>query len=145
MGDLGHCTIVNLMNTESDPRLSFYFTVDGTGNYSGNAPGKSSSYSAFSKPAGLVKQFSPGDVTDAGRLTYPDFPGDLMDYAEVEFLLAEAIERGFSVDGEQLHLIITAPSLRQFFSGVALQQMQQHTLPGPVLIMQPLPEHTGKK
>lgn len=96
---IANSTIVNLMNTESDPRLSFYFTLDGTGKYSGNTPGKSSSYSAFSKPAGLVKQFSPGDVTDAGKLTYPDFPGDLMDYAEVEFLLAEAIERGFSVDG----------------------------------------------
>ena len=32
-------------------------------------------------------------------ITAPDFPGLLLDYSEVEFLLAEAIERGFNVAG----------------------------------------------
>lgn len=96
---VANSAVVNAMNTASDPRRPFYFTVDNAGSYSGNGPGRSSSYSTFSKPAGLIKQFNPGDVTDAGRLSYADFPGDLLDYAEVSFLLAEAAERGFSVGG----------------------------------------------
>ena len=96
---VANSTLVNAMNTTNDPRRPWYFTVDNSGKYSGNGPGRSSSYSTFSKPAGLIKQFNPGDVTDAGRLSYADFPGDLLDYAEVEFLLAEAVERGFSVGG----------------------------------------------
>jgi len=96
---VANSTIVNIMNATSDPRRPYFFTVDNAGNYSGNGPGRSSSYATFSKPAGLIKQFNPGDVTDAGKLTYPDFPGDLLDYAEVEFLLAEAVERGFAVGG----------------------------------------------
>ncbi|MEO5682142.1 MAG: SusD/RagB family nutrient-binding outer membrane lipoprotein [Chitinophagaceae bacterium] len=96
---IANSTIVNAMNASNDPRRPYYFTVDNAGNYSGNGPGRSSSFSTFSKPAGLIKQFNPGDVTDAGRLSYADFPGDLLDYAEVSFLLAEAVERGFSVGG----------------------------------------------
>jgi Starch-binding associating with outer membrane len=96
---VANSTIVNTMNTNNDPRRPFFFTVDKDGNYSGNGPGRSSNYSTFSKPAGLIKQFNPGDVTDAGRLSYADFPGDLLDYAEVSFLLAEAAARGFSVGG----------------------------------------------
>ena len=96
---VANSSVVNPMNANNDPRRPYYFTIDNTGKYSGNGPGRSSSYSAFSKPAGLIKQFNPGDVTDAGRLSYADFPGDLLDYAEVSFLLAEAAERGFSVGG----------------------------------------------
>lgn len=96
---IANSTIVNIMNATSDPRRPYYFTLDNAGKYSGNAPGRSSSYATFSKPAGLIKQFDPGDVTDVGRLTYADFPGDLLDYAEVEFLLAEGVERGFAVGG----------------------------------------------
>ncbi len=96
---VANSSVVNAMNANNDPRRPYYFTVDNAGNYSGNGPGRSSSYSTFSKPAGLIKQFNPGDVTDAGRLSYADFPGDLLDYAEVSFLLAEAAERGFSVGG----------------------------------------------
>ena len=43
------------------------------------------SYSAFSKPDEAI--------------VAPDFPATLLDYAEVEFLLAEALERGFAVGG----------------------------------------------
>jgi hypothetical protein len=78
----------------NDPRLPYYFTVDANGTYSGGDPGASSNYSTFSKPSGplLVK----GSI---GKVTNPDFPGDILDYAEVEFLLAEAVERGFNVGG----------------------------------------------
>ena len=78
-------TIVNTLEELNDPRLDNYFTVDASGGYSGGDPGRSSNYSTFSKP----------DET----ITTQNFPGVLLDYAEVEFFLAEAIERGFSVGG----------------------------------------------
>jgi len=76
-------TLVDQMEQFTDPRIPLYFTVDETNGYSGGDPGTSSSYSTFSKP----------DET----ITAPEFPGVLLDYAEVEFLLAEAAARGFSV------------------------------------------------
>lgn len=78
-------TIVNKTKSLSDPRIPFYFTNDATGDYTGGIPGAGNNYATYSKPA--------KSITD------PDFPGLLLDYSEVEFLLAEAIERGFSVGG----------------------------------------------
>lgn len=81
-------TIVDTMKFFKDPRIPYYFTVDGSDsgvNYSGGKPGASSNYSTFSKPAAAI--------------TAPDFPALLLSYAEVAFFLSEAIERGFSVDG----------------------------------------------
>ncbi len=91
---VANSTVIDTMQSLSDPRLSYYFTLDANGSYSGGDPGAGSNYATYSKPAGalLVK----GSV---GKITNPDFPGDILDYAEVEFLLAEAVERGFTVGG----------------------------------------------
>ena len=78
-------TIINKMDALNDPRLDDYFTEDAGGDYSGGAPGASSNYATFSKPD--------------ERITAPDFPALLLDYSEVEFFLAEAVERGYSVGG----------------------------------------------
>ena len=78
-------TIIDEMKFLNDPRLDNYFTEDANGDYSGGTPGANSNYAAFSKP----------DET----ITIPDFPALLLGYAEVEFLLAEAIERGYNVGG----------------------------------------------
>lgn len=78
-------TITTQMNTLSDPRRPFFFTLDANGVYSGGNPGESSPYANFSAPAVSI--------------TKPDFPGALIDVAEVQFLLAEATERGYSVGG----------------------------------------------
>jgi Starch-binding associating with outer membrane len=78
-------TIVNKLKALNDPRVPLYFTEDAGGGYSGGIPGASNNYAAFSKPSDAI--------------TSPDYPGDLLDYAEIEFLLAEAVERGFSVGG----------------------------------------------
>jgi hypothetical protein len=78
-------TIVDNLNSSGDPRLSLYFTTDASGKYSGGKPGTSNSYAAFSKPSTTV--------------TAPNFPGLLLDYAETEFNLAEAVERGYNVGG----------------------------------------------
>lgn len=76
-------TLIDTMKLLSDPRVPLYFTTDKIGDYSGGKPGRSSSYATFSKPA--------------EKITLPDFPGVFLDYTEVEFLLAEAVERGFTV------------------------------------------------
>lgn len=78
-------TIVNAMAALDDPRMDDYFTLDASSGYSGGDPGESSNYATFSKPAVAI--------------TAPDFPALLMDYSEVEFLLAEAVARGYSVGG----------------------------------------------
>jgi hypothetical protein len=73
-------TIVNKMNALSDPRRKFYFT-DVSGNYVGGINGFPNTYASTSHI---------GD-----KITSPTFEGLFMDYSEVQFLLAEAVERGF--------------------------------------------------
>ncbi len=78
-------TIVNKMLAINDPRIPFYFTEDSKGGYSGGIYGSSNNFSTFSKPSEI--------------LTAPDFQSVIMDYSEVEFYLAEAVERNFAVGG----------------------------------------------
>lgn len=77
-------TIVDIMNELDDPRRSAYFdeNVDG---YIGGIYGGSNSFPEYTH------------VDD--RFRDPTHPGILMDYAEVEFLLAEAAQNGFGVPG----------------------------------------------
>lgn len=77
--------LATTMNTLQDPRRDNFFTTDPTGAYSGAQAGATVAYAQYSH------------VNPA--ITEPDFPGLLLDYAEVEFLLAEAVERGFTVGG----------------------------------------------
>ena len=77
-------TIIDKMNSLNDPRRPFYFTQK-SGAYLGGVVGASNDYLAFSHVADLIQT--------------PAFPGTLFDYSEVEFLLAEAIERGYTVSG----------------------------------------------
>jgi hypothetical protein len=78
-------TIVDVMNDLEDPRRPYYFTLSESEDYKGGIYGASNEYVVYSKPAEAI--------------TEPDFEAILMDYAEVEFLLAEAAERGFTVEG----------------------------------------------
>lgn len=78
-------TIVDYMKGVNDPRIPLYFTVDADGGYTGGIYGTSNNYATYSKPADPILE--------------PDFEALFMDYAEVEFLLAEAVERGMSVGG----------------------------------------------
>lgn len=83
---VGSNTIIDMMNMLADPRLPIFFTDSaGTGIYVGGTYGSPNSYSKHSHP-GLA-------------LLDPTLPQDLLDYAEVEFLLAEAVERGWAVSG----------------------------------------------
>jgi hypothetical protein len=90
-------TIVDRLNELNDPRREFYFTLSNTQDYKGGNYGQSNNYATYSKPS--------------TKITAPDFPGLLMDYSEVEFLLAEAAARGFAVEGtaeEHYNKAITA-------------------------------------
>ena len=82
---VGANTIIDRMNALGDPRLTAYFTKDAKGAYSGGKYAASSNYATFSKP---------GDISIT-----PTNPALLLDYSEVEFYLAEAVERGMNVGG----------------------------------------------
>lgn len=74
--------------TVTDPRLKFYaIPVVGSNPqvYLGGAQGQANGYPSFS-------HVNPIHLT-------PDRPWTIMDYTEAEFLMAEALERGFTVGG----------------------------------------------
>ncbi|HXO74395.1 MAG TPA: SusD/RagB family nutrient-binding outer membrane lipoprotein, partial [Puia sp.] len=77
-------TLVDQMVSWNDPRLPLYFSQVG-GGYKGGQPGAGNSFSGYSTFSSKVL-----DSTNAGVL---------LDYAETEFLLAEAVERGIAVGG----------------------------------------------
>jgi hypothetical protein len=77
-------TFIETMKARNDPRLPQYFTtVDGE--YIGGEYGFLNAYADFSH------------VSD--KTMAPAFESLFMDYSEVEFLLAEALERGYAVGG----------------------------------------------
>jgi hypothetical protein len=83
--------LVTRMNALSDPRRPFYYIQVG-GVYVGGPyaqGGDFENYSSAGDPAA-------GPTT---RLLDPTLEGLLLDYTEVEFYLAEAVERGFAVGG----------------------------------------------
>ncbi len=97
---VANSVIIDTLQSLDDPRLPSYFTLDANGGYSGGDPGASSNFASLSKPSGLLRLLNlTGKETDQGKIANQDFPGDLLDYSEVEFLLAEAVERGFNVGG----------------------------------------------
>ncbi|HEX8041269.1 MAG TPA: SusD/RagB family nutrient-binding outer membrane lipoprotein [Chryseosolibacter sp.] len=79
-------TIVDIMNNLNDPRLPVYAQpLDDGVTYEGGVYGTNNTFAQKSH---------------IGEIFYtPDIEGLILDYAEVEFMLAEAAERGFSVPG----------------------------------------------
>jgi hypothetical protein len=80
-------TFVNKMNALGDPRRAKYFTEypAGSGQYKGGVYGIVNAYGNFSHLTETIKD--------------PVYPGVLFTHSEVEFLLAEAVERGIPVGG----------------------------------------------
>ena len=96
-------TIVDIMNGLNDPRLPAYFDTVSGGVFVGRPYGQSSS-NAGATSLGSVSQPSGSaainqGVSGGGGTLSATFPGVYLDYAQVEFFLAEAVERGFSVGG----------------------------------------------
>jgi hypothetical protein len=86
-------TLVDTMNSLEDPRRAYFFTQIDTSTedgvvklaYVGGAYGASNNFLSYSHVADAIQ--------------VPTFEGTILDYSEVEFLLAEAVERGFTVGG----------------------------------------------
>ena len=82
-------TVVDYMNALEDPRRPAYFDDNIESGYVGGIYGGSNSYPT---------------VTHIGDVFLdPTLPGILIDYAEVEFYLAEAAERGFITGSAEDH------------------------------------------
>ncbi|GGK59160.1 SusD/RagB family nutrient-binding outer membrane lipoprotein [Rufibacter glacialis] len=103
---VGANTLIERLNTLKDPRIDEYFKEveddDDTNPtfFKGGTAGAPNSYSANSAPGSMLED--------------PTNPGMLLSYSEVEFLLAEAVERGFAVGGTaaaHYHAGITASIL----------------------------------
>lgn len=82
---VGTNVAIDTMKKTNDPRLSQYFGTNKDGNYVGGVVGKGNTFSQFSPPS--------------AKVTNASFEALVMDYAEVELQLAEAVERGYSVGG----------------------------------------------
>jgi hypothetical protein len=77
-------TFIDTLNTRQDPRMPFYFTDSaGSGKFVGGKYGSGNSFRKFSHPSDKIEA--------------ADFPAIIMDYAEVELLLAEGAARGMNV------------------------------------------------
>lgn len=82
---------VDALVAKNDPRTKVYFAQnlkDENGNplpYKGGIIGVKNSYGKFTHVSDMIQE--------------PDFKGTYMDYSEIQFLLAEAVERGVAVNG----------------------------------------------
>ena len=74
-------TFVDKMNSLNDGRVGSFFTKNSDGNYAGGIYGFVNAYDKFS--------------TVSTKVAATTFPGDMLDASEVNFLLAEAVERGY--------------------------------------------------
>jgi hypothetical protein len=85
--------MVDLLSGLTDDRLMVYYdTVKTGGGYTGRPYGQNSS-NAGTMPISTISQPGAATVKD------PTAPGIYLDYAQVQFILAEAAERGYSVGG----------------------------------------------
>lgn len=88
----GSNVLIDILLAQNDPRLATWFLpATATGNFVGEVYGLSEG-NAAATPNSQVSQRS--DLTLS-----PTLPGIYMDYAQVEFMLAEAVERGWAVGG----------------------------------------------
>jgi len=78
-------TFVDAMNVLEDPRRDVYFSNKIGGVYIGADYGAGGDFDTFSHFGDAFQE--------------PTLPGNILDYAEVSFLLAEALERGYAVGG----------------------------------------------
>lgn len=83
---VGSDVLINSLKAKNDPRISVYFEPTASGAFVGGTYGSNSNYAANSH-------------VNETYINNPNAIGDLFDYAEVCFMLAEAAQRGYSVGG----------------------------------------------
>ena len=85
-------TMVDTLNSLADIRVGYFYDTANGGAYIGRPYGQNGS-NAGAMALGNVSQ--PSQMT----VNNPTAPGVYLDYAQVEFMLAEAVERGIAVGG----------------------------------------------
>jgi hypothetical protein len=113
-------TLIDQLEAFADPRLDNFFTPDqsGTG-YSGAPPGEQSAFAQYS-------HVNP-------KITEATFPGLLMDYSEVEFYLAEAAQRGYTVGGTAVtHYASAVTASIVYWGGTSAEAITYLARPGVV-------------
>lgn len=99
-------TSVNYLKSVNDPRLDDFFTTTEDGEYVGGPIGANNSYANFS-------HISEDIVFE------PTYEGAIFQYFEVEFFLAEAIERGFIAGDAQEHYENAVTANILYYNGTA--------------------------
>ena len=99
-------TLVDYMNDLNDPRRPYYFMDNIASGYVGGTYGQNSAFANF---------------THFGQaFLEPTLPGILMDYSEVRFLLAEAAQRGYAIQGSaQEHYDAAITASIEYWGGTA--------------------------
>ncbi|QES90388.1 SusD/RagB family nutrient-binding outer membrane lipoprotein [Rhizosphaericola mali] len=97
--------LVNYMNTYSDPRRAYIFRLYNDSAYVGGVAGSSNSYDK-------VSLFSTS-------LINPTMPGTILDYTTMQFLMAEAVERGFTTGTAATYYNNAITSSIEFWGGSA--------------------------
>lgn len=143
---VGTSEFIGLLNPNSatqDPRLPYFFSPNiAGGTYVGAANGSGNGglvYSQYSLPSGPL--LTAGSV---GSLTNPNFPGDLLDYSETEFNLAEAAARGYNVGGTiESHYNAAITASITYWGGTDAQAAAYLALPNVVFATAGNPEAPG--
>jgi hypothetical protein len=143
---IGTSEFINLLHPNTaiqDPRLPYFFSPSIAGSTYAGAPNGSGNgglvYSKYSLPSGPL--LTPGSV---GSLTNPDFPGDLLDYSETEFNLAEAVARGYNAGGTvQSHYNAAITASITYWGGTDAQAAAYLALPNVAFATASNPEATG--
>ncbi|PWN63256.1 SusD/RagB family nutrient-binding outer membrane lipoprotein [Chryseobacterium oncorhynchi] len=105
---------LDAMNAESDPRRASYFTKAPSGQYVGGVYGSENVYGTFS-------HVNP-------EILKPDNYAYLFDAAEVNFMLAEAAERGYSVGGAAATYFTNGIKASMDFWGVSASDRDAYVL-----------------
>ena len=82
---VGSETVINVLTTLNDNRLEQYFLPNSAGNYVGGLNGTTNAYTLFSPIGDILRD--------------PSYPAYFFDASEMNFYLAEAAARGYTVGG----------------------------------------------
>ncbi|MEO6355857.1 MAG: SusD/RagB family nutrient-binding outer membrane lipoprotein [Ferruginibacter sp.] len=112
-------TIIDIMKPLNDPRIPLYFdqAITAGRGYVGQKPGVGATFNDYSAPS--------------ATLSATQFPYTFFSYSEMEFLKAEAIERGINVGGTaEVHYNNAIDASIEEWGGTAAQALVYRTQPG---------------
>lgn len=87
--------IIDYMTGLSDPRMGHFFNANTDGEYVGEVYGLTEEDAALTPDASISQR--------SDKVLAAEFPGTYMDYAETEFFMAEACERGWATGSAEDH------------------------------------------